>query len=147
MIPVAKHELLGLAKLGALANTPASLFGALATNSTVERLRSQMGVGVLIADLARFTARARRTEITVGLAYAVLVAILTHKERAPEFDPTRLTWGDDFVKLARAHGRAMSIVLIDATAHQLTHHIDTSGPSSLRLAPAHPAAPEGAGPN
>lgn len=142
MIRTKKHELLELATLMLLANTPGSLFTALSKNNTVERLRSEMGQVALAADFARLTARARRTEITLGLAYAVLVAMLTHEQRSPEFDPTRLMWGKDFVDLAQARGRSTSLITVDASGHQLTYRSEVTGTNPLRIAPDHSVVPD-----
>ncbi len=134
MIRLTGSELIELGKLYALANTPPSLYHALAKNSSVRRMRTEMGPAVLAADFNRFSARDKRSEVSLGLAYATLVALLTHPERV-EVPRTveRLKWGRAFVELAKSSGLVTSTRVIDALQYRV--QTTTSPASPLILHP------------
>ena len=135
MIRLKRSERIELAKLYALANTPPSLYHALAKNGTVQRMRAEMGAEALAADLNHLTARDRRTEVSLGLAYAVLVALLTNPEaEVPRF-AERLKWYRAFADLAKKTGLVTATTVIEAVRHQARVEATTSASSALILHP------------
>jgi hypothetical protein len=69
------------------------------------------------------TARAKRTEVSIGLAYAVLVALLYRAVNlnAPPIDCTRLDWGEAIrTHLSRTLASTASIALSGARAATVT---------------------------
>lgn len=91
---ITKSEVMEFARVAVFANTPLSLFTGMVRCPGMEKLRAYPS-----ADLIRYydavTARAGRSEIVVGLAYAVLCAIMLQRRDTPniDVDPTRLQWG------------------------------------------------------
>jgi len=138
MIRLNRAELRKLARPVVLANTPASLFKALSASPTVAQLGREMGPDALAAYFDRITARGRWTEIELGLAYGVLLAVLLTYGRGDLVDLTRLRWGPAFADLARKEGRANSMLIVPAAS---THvEVDASPSSSLLTALADPHA-------
>ena len=96
MIRLTKHQLLEIARVLMLANTPLSLLQGLMRCSALDSLRRQCPPEELLEYYDRITARARRSEVVVALAYTVLTAILLHARdpRNAPVDATRLLWGE-----------------------------------------------------
>lgn len=88
-----KSDLADFAEVIVLANTPLSLFFGMVRTSAMERLRS-LPTEDLVAYFDYVTARAKRNEYVVGLAYAVLCALAVQLRDHPVIvDPSRLEWG------------------------------------------------------
>lgn len=139
MIRITRSELRELAGHVILANTPASLFKALERNATVRRLTSEMSLDNLRAYFDRLTERARRTEIELGLSYAVLMASLLHPGVERPLDSDRLTWGrffDDYAKIAHP---STSLISLDLAASNVRFEYSGSGPATRTLPPMEPA--------
>ncbi|MFZ0970568.1 MAG: hypothetical protein WAN13_20015 [Candidatus Acidiferrales bacterium] len=94
VIKLARIDLIEFAQVLVLANTPLSLFRGMVQCGGMQKLRRYPA-----ADLTAYydgvTARAGRSEIVAGLAYAVLCAIILLAREAPniQVDAARLQWG------------------------------------------------------
>jgi hypothetical protein len=104
VIRLAKSELVDFARVTVLANTPLSLFNGMVNCAGMAKLR-RCSTEDLMAYYDRVTARAGRSEIVVGVAYAVLCAIALHAREAANInvDASRLQWGEriwEFMKRA-----------------------------------------------
>lgn len=101
LIKLTKSEIVDFARAAVLANTPLSLFRAMVRCPGMDKLRNTP-----VRDLTRYydqvTARAERSEIGVGLAYAVLSAIILHTrdQGGIQVDSSRLYWGKQMWELA-----------------------------------------------
>jgi len=105
VIRLTKSDLIEFAQVAVLANTPLSLFKGMVRCAGMTKLR-KASIADLTALYDSVTARAGRSEFVVGLAYAVLCAIVLHARETPQItvDASRLNWGKsiwDFMK--RAH--------------------------------------------
>lgn len=99
-----------IAQIALFANTPYSLCRALEESSAVRRMIRSCTPEDLAHYYDRITARARRSEVDVGLAYAVLVALLSHGTRP--VDAARLRWGLDIEDLLVKSGKATQQIVI-----------------------------------
>jgi hypothetical protein len=70
----------------------------------VQRLTKACTYQELEGYYDRITARARRTEIGMGLAYSVLVALLTTERHGSPIDTSRLKWGPVIEELVQKSG-------------------------------------------
>jgi hypothetical protein len=100
MIRVDRHDLRQLARIALLANTPYSLYHALSKSPPVRRMTDTCTETELRQYYDTITARRGRSEIDVGLAYAVLVALLNIPSRRDPVDSSRLRWGRTIPGLA-----------------------------------------------
>lgn len=112
MIKVNRRQLLELATIYMVANTPISLFRGLLGNDVVLSLINDIPRAQLLAYFDRITARAKRNEFTLALAYGVLVAIVCSRDRSnweenPDFD--RLSWGRDIFDFASKNRSANAV--------------------------------------
>ena len=95
MIHLSKNSMSALASLLAIANTPASLFAALTGTDAVKRMREETNPTELLAYYNRITARAKRNAVSMAMAYAIIVALLTGRNASfqqVDLDLTRLMW-------------------------------------------------------
>jgi|SRR5690348_36115 len=94
MIKLTKSDVIDFARIAVLANTPISLFKGMVGCAGMHKLR-QYSVHDLVDYYDRVTARAERSEIVVGLAYAVLCSIALHARDhgGIQIDASRLSWG------------------------------------------------------
>jgi hypothetical protein len=100
MIRVDRYDLRELARIALLANTPYSLYHALAKSPPVRRMIDTCSERELREYYDMISARRGRSEVDVGLAYAVLVALLSLPSRRDPVDSSRLRWGgaiDDLI--------------------------------------------------
>ena len=116
MIRLDRRELLDLAGNVLLANTPYSLYHALVKTSAVHRMKVECEPIELEGYYDRITVRARQTEIELGIAYGVLVALLTSEKARSTVDVSRLKWGEEFKELVEKSGRATQSIIIQASA-------------------------------
>lgn len=95
MTRLSRRQLLEIAHTLVLANTPLSLLKGLRRSSAMNTLR-QWSPKELCEYYDRITARARRSEIAVALAYICLVAIFLKARdcRHVPVDASRLNWGE-----------------------------------------------------
>jgi hypothetical protein len=108
-----RYQLRELAQVLVLANTPLSLFNGLVRCSAMDKLR-KCPPKELVDYFDRITARPRRSEIVIALAYAVLSAILLRARDAARVpvDPTRLRWGRQICEhLSRAPVNTQEITI------------------------------------
>lgn len=104
MIHLDKRQLLDLAALYIVANTPRSLFQGLAASTAVSEMRHKEQLGALAGYYGKITARAKRSELVIALAYAVLIGILLHKDNVDQHmrpDCSYLRWGPHMEELCR----------------------------------------------
>lgn len=99
MNKLSKYHLWEFAQVLVLANTPISLLNGMIQCAGMEQLRKSSPAD-LVPYYDQITARARRTEVVVALAYAVLCAILLKARDTgrPPVDPSRLLWGNAISK-------------------------------------------------
>ena len=95
MTRLSRYQLREFAQVLVLANTPLSLFRGLIRCSAMEKLL-KCSPQELLDYYDRITARPRRSETVMALAYAVLSAILLHARDANRVpvDASRLLWGE-----------------------------------------------------
>jgi len=117
MITLTRTERMAIVQSYLIANTPKSLFDSLRRLSAVQRLRSPCTLAYLVAAFDRTTAKARRSEFVIALAYAYLLAILNHPEntsiRCPA-DSSRLLWGEQFEEYARFAFKGFQAITIES---------------------------------
>lgn len=113
MIKLSRAELKNIARTYVLTNTPYSLLRALNASSAVIRMKSECSFTQLSAYYDKITAKARRSELTIGLSYAVLISLLTYERKTEgSIDPMRLRWGpalDEYVKKSSPSFTTLSI--------------------------------------
>jgi hypothetical protein len=118
MIRLDRRDLIDLAGIVLLANTPYSLFHALLKTSAVFRLKQECEPVDLEQYYDRITVRARRTEIELGIAYAVLIALLTIDKVHNPIDASRLQWGVAIEELVQKSGRTTQSIRIQSAIPQ-----------------------------
>jgi hypothetical protein len=104
MIKLSKRELIDLARAYMISNTPHSLMRSLRETEAVTRMRRDATPKELNDYYDFLTARADRTELSLPLAYATLIAILLHDKPDPAIAPdsSRLEWGPGVEQSARS---------------------------------------------
>lgn len=130
MIKVNRRQLLELATVYMVANTPASLFRGLLRNDVVSSLMSDTPRAQLLAYFDQITARAKRNEFTLALAYGVLVAIICSRDRSnweenPDVD--RLSWGSKIFDIASKSRSVNSVQEIQMPTYADSGEVRTSG--------------------
>lgn len=113
MKPLTRRDLSDIGMAMIIANTPASLF---------HQIRRLPAMGLLktwpaesLSNLyQKLTARARRTEIEVGLAYAVLIAAVLSPQPV-ELDSRCMEWGRVIQDLAEQNKMTETVVHTSAT--------------------------------
>jgi hypothetical protein len=129
-----------------LANTPPSLYHALVAIPTVHRMRRECTRAELETYYDHITARAKRTEVVIGLAYAVLVALLTTDQPGNLVDASRLQWGPAIEELVQKSGRStQSIIFSPAAPMPLVRQQQDSGSGGLIII-GHGTSHHGGGP-
>lgn len=116
MITLTRNDLKELAQTYMLANTPRSLFGGLLRCSAVHKLKSEYNKPELKTYFETITAKARRSEYVMSLAYAVAVALLTKdiSMEEGEIDFSKLDWGEQFQD--HAYHTSSSVIITDISA-------------------------------
>jgi hypothetical protein len=123
MIRLSRYELLSLARAFVLANTPYSLYSELVADPAVGLLRRTVTQRELINYYNFITARAKRTEIVMGLSYGVLIALLLQMRDMgnlsnPPFDSSRLQWGpqiQEYLQIASSGTQILQLDLAQTT--------------------------------
>ena len=136
MIKLTRNDLKELAQTYMLANTPRSLFGGLLQCSAVHKLkRSECNKPELKAYFETITAKARRSEYVMSLAYAVAVALLTKdiSLEEGEIDFSRLDWGEQFQDYA--YHTSSSVIITDISAFPPQKIETSSTPTSNIVLP------------
>lgn len=105
MIRVNRTLLREMARLYILANTPYSLYHGLRQSRGVQQLVADHFPSELEQYYDHLTTRARRTEIEIGLAYGLLVALLTCDTPPTAIDASRLRWGNEIQELVQKSGQ------------------------------------------
>jgi hypothetical protein len=113
MTHLTRRDLRYFARMLMLANTPASLLHGLRSADAMSNLVRSDPIE-LAQFYDRITARAKRTEIELSLAYATLVAALLNAA-PPQLDASRLAWGEDIAEILRKGGATSQRVILDAT--------------------------------
>jgi hypothetical protein len=131
MIRVDRHDLRQLARIALLANTPYSLYHALAKSTPVRRMTDTCSETELRQYYDTITARRGRSEIDVGLAYAVLVALLNIPSRRDPVDSSRLRWGGAIEDLLAKSGVSTQRSVITLPTAQPTVQVKQHGPGRL----------------
>jgi hypothetical protein len=120
MIHISRTELRNLAEIYILANTPYSLLKSLKSHPLVERLFKDCTVEELKKYYDYVTARARRDEIVMALAYSTLIALLLKFNTSAQFsmldiDSARLPWGDEIRRRIEFITASSSVITIEST--------------------------------
>lgn len=104
MIEIRRDELRELGFNFVIANTPASLYQLIVGSKAFQSLKAVEDIGELESLFNRLTARSKRTEFSMGLAYAVICAIgrSLESKRLEEMPVDRLKWGTQVRDLASA---------------------------------------------
>lgn len=125
MIRLSRTELIEIAHVLIVANTPLSLIRGLQKAAAMQKLR-QCSPETLSLYYDRVTAR-RQTEITVALAYATLIAFSAKGRgaQALSLDAARLHWGREVIELLRSMPTT-NVQVVDAPAVNTTVRIDIS---------------------
>lgn len=133
MTKLTREDLRSLARVVILANTAPSLYRGLLDTQIIPLLKRGSSVAELSNYYDRVTSRAKRTEIELGIAYALLIALLTHEDGAPTPDSARLKWGPAIAELiTRSTAATQSIVITDGPrAASVTQEQSASSRSSL----------------
>ncbi len=133
MTRIDRQDLRELTLAFVLANTPPSLFKELDAQPAVHRMRSECARSDLETYYHRITTRADRSEMVMGLAYAVLVAILTTDQPGNPVDSSRLQWGEAIEELAQKSGRTTQYLIIrpDPPRPRVWQQQDTGGGDAI----------------
>lgn len=104
MIRLSRKELLEMARVYVLANTPRSLYEGLLGCAAVEKMRQMETPEALQEYFRRITARPGRSELVLGLAYGVLISILLNRRGLGprRLDASRLQWGENVQSIANS---------------------------------------------
>lgn len=117
MIKLNRSELISIGNVFVLANTPYSLFSELNANLTVEKIKNQQTINELSKYYDYITDRSKRSEIAMGLAYAVLIALIKKNRDEGnltfEFDSDRLEWGQTIQEYFYTAGRNTQVISIN----------------------------------
>jgi hypothetical protein len=118
MIRLSREHLFSLARAFLLANTPYSLLSELANNPAVIEMHYHAALRELIEYFDFITTRAKRTEVVMGLAYGVLIAILLQLRDKGELgtlpiDPSRLQWGLQIHEYLRTSANSTGMIRIE----------------------------------
>jgi len=133
-----RRELRDLARLFVLANTPYSLYQGLMQTESVRRLRKTCTYQQLKDYYDWITARPRRTEIDLGFAYSVLVALLTADQRGGPIDTSRLRWGreiEELVQKSAVTSHSSYLIQVPTSPITITRQ-NTSGLGLTRVPPS-----------
>lgn len=105
MKELSKSDIEELALVFVLANTPASLVRGMNRCSAMTKLR-QWSADELVRYYDRITARAKRSEFVVSLAYAVLCALMLRVRDGVRVnvDASRLLWGEYIAQIVTRSG-------------------------------------------
>ena len=98
MIKITLDEIKKLAYNYMLSNTAYSFYEVSQANETIQRLREEYSLDILVQYFKKITSKGKRSEIKIAIAYAILIALLTHKDNYLVDDNTknffnRLRWG------------------------------------------------------
>ena len=129
VIRLTKTDLIEFAQTLVFANTPLSLFKGMIGCSGMQKLRKYQ-ISELIEYYDWITARGKRTEIVVGLAYAVLCALVLHARdtRGVHFDSSRLQWGERIWKFMERSTIATGRVTLDTSVQEPKISVVSSRP-------------------
>lgn len=129
MIRLSRYQLKEIAEIFVLANTPLSLFKAIVRTSTMDYLRKRP-TSELVSYYDFITARARRDEISVALAYAVLFALLIKARDVTQIpiDVSRLAWGEYIAQYLRRGSTSTQTLTLEPPAR--TPQVETTGSST-----------------
>ena len=117
MIALTKADLEELGTIFLLTNTPVSLFHALERSAPVVRMRAESSPDALNQYFQKVSTKGRRSLIVVALAYATLVAALTHPDsRSHPSAAARLRWGDLLVEHALKSLMSYNRIVVDASS-------------------------------
>jgi len=137
MIRLDRSELLRTARTYVIANTAHSLAEELQQSTVVRKLREQCSYAKLLEYYDVLTAKARRSELVMGLAYAVLLALILHQREgaAPigaDIDTSRLHWGSEIAEYLSLSSASTQIInLGSATPEPVVHSVSRPGASRV----------------
>lgn len=138
MIRLDRKDIIELAGAVILANTPYSLYHALVKTSAVQRMKRECEPIELEQYYDHVTVRARRTEIELGIAYGILVALLTSEKICNPVDVSRLQWGEAINELVQKSGRTTQSLIIPVPGGQAKiQHSESPGSGGLIIPSSH----------
>ena len=114
------HELDAVTEAATVANTPGSLFAWLERSPAVQRVVEQYNEDAILDALTGALSLEPRTEVTIALAYAYLVAIVILRRRfgnlgTPPIQPEVLQWGPAIWRRAQRATPSSSTQSVDLT--------------------------------
>ena len=117
MIRLSRQHIFSLARAFLLANTPYSLLSELTNNPAVTEMHYHAHLRELAEYFDSITTRGKRTEIVMGLAYGVFVALLLQLREKGELenlpiDPSRLQWGPQMHEYLQTSAVSTGIIRI-----------------------------------
>lgn len=131
MISISKKELYEIATIFMVANTPSSLLRGLLDCQAVSRMRKKSRPEELLVYYDFVGARAKRTTVSMALAYGVLVSILFNEKPSEHcrssIDVTRLFWGAHIRDIANVSNPPTQIHTIYGTPKA---QVEVSNPAS-----------------
>ncbi len=137
MIKINRDDLTQIGMYYVLANTPYSLFDGLYSLTLMEKLKKECSIEYLAQYYDFLTERSQRNEISIGLAYCILIAILTYPKNDlfdsnNKIDLTRLKWG---VQIAEYIDKRFSSEQIYTTSNiqQTVNSYNDSGSDKISL--------------
>jgi hypothetical protein len=140
MTKLTRSDLRSLARVVVLANTAPSLYVGLMGTQLIGGLKRGSSVAELRSLYDRVTSRGRRTEVGLGIAYAALIALMTHDAEASRPDGSRLRWGSAIADLIRQTTPAtQQIVMTAANVAAQSRVTEEQSASSANTVPSQPS--------
>jgi hypothetical protein len=124
MTHISKIELKEFARVLVLANTPRSLYGGLMACSGMNKIRKCSAEDLRIY-YDHITARARRSELVMALAYAVMCGILlkAKDQGLIGIDVSRLDWGQNIADYV-AHSAVRTGIFTSTNTIRPSVHVE-----------------------
>jgi hypothetical protein len=144
MIRLRRGDLREMAEIYIVANTPRSLFDGLLICGGVDEMRRKATPSELSEYFDKITSRAKRTEISMSLAYGVLIALILNRQelsRPENIDPSRLQWGTQIQGIANAVNTPTQIIEAKAAVPESKVTITSTPGASLILPRGRGGAP------
>ncbi len=118
MIRISRSKLSELAGIFMLANTPYSLVKEMQKSETINNLKNECSYKKLVEYYNDITTRAKQTDVSIGLAYAVMISILTFNNKKLDdlklkIDEDRLQWGKEIKEFLTKTFPAQTIITVD----------------------------------
>jgi len=138
MIKISREVLTKIGMYYILANTPYSLFDALYAMPIIEKLKKECSIEYLAQYYDYLTSRAQRNEVSIGLAYCLLAAILTFPkndvfDNHNKIDSSRLKWGEQIEEYVHKSFPSEQIYSTSNNIKQTINVYNDSGSDTITL--------------